>query len=168
MPLLEPLYNFAHWLTQSREEAEDLVQETYAKGLKGFGTFQPGSNFRAWMFRILRNSFLTSRSGLKSMVPLEDAEEAQLLPSALETPETLALGREDEELVRAALEQLPVAYREVVLLCDWEQMSYSDIAGLLGIPIGTVMSRISRARRAMRQFLMAAYRLPDAKKKSDK
>ena len=165
MPLLEPLYNFAHWLTQSREEAEDLVQETYAKALKGFGTFQPGTNFRAWMFRILRNSFLTSRSGLKATMPLEDAEEAQLLPAS---PETLALGREDEELVRTALEQLPVVYREVILLCDWEQMSYGDIAAMLGVPIGTVMSRISRARRAVRQFLVAAYRIPDVKKKSDK
>ena len=64
MPLFDSLYNFAHWLTRNREEAEDLVQETYAKALKGFSTFQPGTNFRAWMFRILKNSFLTSRAGL--------------------------------------------------------------------------------------------------------
>src|SRR5215472_9573237 len=61
MPLFDQLYNFAHWLTQNREEAEDLVQETYAKALKGFSSFQPGTNFRAWMYRILRNTFLTSR-----------------------------------------------------------------------------------------------------------
>jgi RNA polymerase sigma factor (sigma-70 family) len=73
MPLFEQLYNFAHWLTQDREEAEDLVQETYAKALKGFSSFQPGTNFRAWIFQILRNTFFTSRTGLKStaMVPLE-------------------------------------------------------------------------------------------------
>src|SRR6201997_4110545 len=73
MPLLDSLYNFAHWLTQNREEAEDLVQETYVKALKGFGSFQLGTNFRAWIFRILRNTFLTSRTGLKSTA-FEDQE----------------------------------------------------------------------------------------------
>ena len=73
MPLFDRLYNFAHWLTQDREEAEDLVQETFAKALKGFSSFQPGTNFRAWIYQILRNTFLTSRTGLKSTVtvPLE-------------------------------------------------------------------------------------------------
>ena len=65
MPLFDQLYNFARWLTQNREEAEDLVQETYAKALKGFSSFQLGTNFRAWMYRILRNTFLTSRTGLR-------------------------------------------------------------------------------------------------------
>src|SRR6266481_2635565 len=65
MPLFDSLYNFAHWLTSNREEAEDLVQETYTKALKGFPSFQPGTNFRAWIFRILRNTFLTSRTGLE-------------------------------------------------------------------------------------------------------
>src|ERR1700687_758741 len=71
MPLFDSLYNFAHWLTQNRDEAEDLVQETYAKALKGFSSFQPGTNFRAWIYRILRNTFLTSRTGLKSHVSLD-------------------------------------------------------------------------------------------------
>src|SRR5216684_973173 len=66
IPLFDQLYNFAHWLTQNREEAEDLVQETYAKALKGFSSFQLGTNFRAWMYRILRNTFLTSRTGLRA------------------------------------------------------------------------------------------------------
>src|SRR5213596_148913 len=65
MPLFDQLYNFAHWLTKERSEAEDLVQETYAKALRGLASFQPGTNFRAWMYRILRNTFLTSRTGLK-------------------------------------------------------------------------------------------------------
>src|SRR5882762_1558006 len=73
MPLFDQLYNFAHWLTQDRSEAEDLVQETYAKALRGFSSFQPGTNFRAWIYRILRNTFLTSHTGLKSAatVPLD-------------------------------------------------------------------------------------------------
>src|SRR5215472_4188509 len=78
MPLFDALYNFAYWLTQNREDAEDLVQETYAKALKGFSSFQPGTNFRAWMCRILRNTFLTSRTGLsvKLTVPLDREEDA--------------------------------------------------------------------------------------------
>src|SRR3981081_2968200 len=90
MPLFDSLYNFAHWLTQNREEAEDLVQETYAKALKGFASFRLGTNFRAWMFRILRNTFLTSRTGLKAiaMVPL-DADDGPELPAGTGTPETL-------------------------------------------------------------------------------
>src|SRR5437588_9031293 len=82
MPLFDRLYNFAHWLTQNREEAEDLVQETFAKALKGFSSFEPGTNFRAWIYRILRNTFLTSRAGLKSAatVPLDlEVDEEALL-----------------------------------------------------------------------------------------
>src|ERR1700720_3485421 len=71
MPLFDQLYNFARWLTQDTAEAEDLVQETYAKALRGFGSFQQGTNFRAWMYRILRNSFLSSRAGLKTVVALD-------------------------------------------------------------------------------------------------
>ena len=157
MPLFASLYNFAHWLTQNREEAEDLVQETFLKALKGFASFQPGTNFRAWMYRILRNTFLTSRTGLKASaaVPI-DAEEdggAGLLPPTEETPESLLLARADQQTIRSALEQLPVHFREVVLLCDVEEMSYQEIADTLSIPIGTVMSRLFRARKAMRELL---------------
>lgn len=150
MPLLERLYNFAHWLTQNREEAEDLVQETYVKALKGFSSFQPGTNFRAWMYRILRNAFLTSRAGLKTAVPLDD-DEAQLAAVTEHTPESLLLQRLDQQLLQRALEAMPVAYREVLLLCEVEEMSYQEIATTVGIPIGTVMSRLSRARRALRE-----------------
>ena len=91
MPLFASLYNLAQWLTQDRSEAEDLVQETYAKALKGFGSFQPGTNFRAWMYRILRNTFLTSRTGLKAAktVSLDDEEDPQSVsPVTAETPES--------------------------------------------------------------------------------
>src|SRR5512142_3071263 len=152
MPLFAPLYNFACWLTQNREEAEDLVQETYAKALKGFSSFEQGTNFRAWMYRILRNTFLTSRTGLKAnLVSIEDEDE-QVLPAASGTPETDLLARADQEAIHAALEELPVKFREIVLLCDVEEMSYQEIAETLGVPIGTVMSRLSRARKAMREL----------------
>jgi RNA polymerase sigma-70 factor (ECF subfamily) len=151
MPLFTSLFNFAHWLTQNSTEAEDLVQETYMKALKGFQSFQQGTNFRAWMFRILRNSFLTSRAGLKAITPLE--EEEDVLPPVLETPEAALLARVDHELLQSALEQLATHHREVVLLCDVEEMSYQEIAETLGIPIGTVMSRLARARKALRDLL---------------
>jgi RNA polymerase sigma-70 factor (ECF subfamily) len=152
MPLFDRLYNFAHWLTQDRVEAEDLVQETFAKALKGFRSFQPGTNFRAWMYQILRNTFLTSRTGLKSsaIVPLDEEDDQHILPASNETPESILLQRADRQLVQEALGELPVPYREVLLLCEFEEMSYQEIAATLAIPIGTVMSRLSRARRALR------------------
>jgi RNA polymerase sigma-70 factor (ECF subfamily) len=155
MPLFDSLYNFAHWLTQNREEAEDLVQETYAKALKGFSSFRLGTNFRAWMFRILRNTFLTSRTGLKAIatVPLEPEEGGPEVAVESITPETILMDRLSQESVRGALEQLPVNFREILLLCEVEEMSYREIAETLSIPIGTVMSRLSRARKALGEQL---------------
>src|SRR6266849_6584831 len=117
MPHFDRLYNFACWLTQDRHEAEDLVQETYAKALKGFSSFQPGTNFRAWIYKILRNTFLTSRTGLKATatVPLDLESEDEGLPVIRETPESFLLKRSDGQLVQQALGQLPVAYREILL-----------------------------------------------------
>ncbi|MGH9702901.1 MAG: sigma-70 family RNA polymerase sigma factor [Candidatus Acidiferrales bacterium] len=156
LPLFASLYNFAHWLTRNREEAEDLVQESFVKALRGFGSFQPGTNFKAWIFRILRNTFLTSRTGLKAAltVPLEEDNEASaMFPVEPETPESILLERSNAQLLQEALEQLPVIFREVVLLCDVEEMSYQEISETIGIPIGTVMSRLARARRALREML---------------
>jgi RNA polymerase sigma-70 factor, ECF subfamily len=155
MPLFDQLYNFAHWLTQNREEAEDLVQETYVKGLRGFSSFQLGTNFRAWMYRILRNTFLTSRTGLRATltVPLDSEEDGPELALESETPETILLRRSDSRLVQNAINDLPVHYREILLLCEVEEMSYQEIAEALSIPIGTVMSRLSRARRTLRDGL---------------
>jgi RNA polymerase sigma-70 factor (ECF subfamily) len=156
MPLFERLYNFAHWLTQNRDEAEDLVQETYAKALRGFRSFQPGTNFRAWIYQILRNTFLTSRTGLKvaATVPLEIDGEDEVVPADRDTPESILLQRSDQQLVQQALGKLPVRYREVLLLCEFEEMSYQEISMTLAVPIGTVMSRLSRARRALRATLL--------------
>ncbi len=155
MPLFTSLYNFAHWLTQNREEAEDLVQETYVKALKGFGSFQQGTNFRAWIFRILRNTFLTSRTGLKASpaVSLDEEDNEDIVPATRENPESLLMAHVNQALIQAALEQLPIAFREVVVLCDVEEMSYQEIADTLAIPIGTVMSRLARGRKTMRKLL---------------
>ncbi|MBZ5569253.1 MAG: sigma-70 family RNA polymerase sigma factor [Acidobacteriia bacterium] len=156
LPLFDSLYNFAHWLAQDRQDAEDLVQETYAKALKGFGSFRPGTNFRAWMFKILRNTFLTSRAGLSyaNSMPLEPGDEERLPPATSHTPETLVITQDLGEALQQAIEALPVPFREVLLLADVEEMSYRDISETLSIPIGTVMSRLARARKAARQKLI--------------
>ncbi len=159
MPHFERLYNLACWLTHDRQEAEDLVQETYAKALKGFSSFRPGTNFRAWIYRILRNAFLTSRTGLKATatVPLDLEGEVEALPTDKETPESILLQRSDNQLVQHALDELPVAYREILLLCEVEEMSYQEISATLAIPMGTVMSRLSRARKALRGGLQEQF-----------
>jgi len=155
MPLFDQLFNFAHWMAQNREEAEDLVQETYAKALRGFSSFQPGTNFRAWMYRILRNTFLTSRTGLQATrtVPFEDEDGAEIAVADSGTPEAILIERSNQQLVQDAIAELPVKAREILLLCEVEEMSYQEIAETLSIPIGTVMSRLSRSRTALREIL---------------
>jgi len=153
MPLFDQLYNFARWLTHDTAEAEDLVQETFAKALRGFSSFRPGTNFRAWMYRILRNSFLSSRTGLRTMVALDEETGESSLPVESTTPESNLIEQADREMVQQALADLPVAFREILLLCEVEEMSYQEIAETLAIPMGTVMSRLSRARKALRDWL---------------
>lgn len=153
LPLFDQLYNFARWLTQDTIEAEDLVQETYAKALRGFSSFQPGTNFRAWMYRILRNSFLSSRTGLKSAAVFDEEDQEVASHAVTPTPESLYIEQANRQLVQDALVELPIQFREILLLCEVEEMSYQEIAETLTIPIGTVMSRLSRARRALRSIL---------------
>ncbi|MGC2448524.1 MAG: sigma-70 family RNA polymerase sigma factor [Candidatus Sulfotelmatobacter sp.] len=155
LPLFDQLYNFAHWLTQDRSEAEDLVQETYAKALRGFSGFQAGTNFRAWIFRILRNTFLTSRTGLK-LAGQEDVE-VDSLASVDPSPEAALIGKVDRKVVREALQELSVPFREILLLCEVEEMAYEEIAQVLAIPVGTVMSRLYRARKALRGRLIERF-----------
>jgi RNA polymerase sigma-70 factor (ECF subfamily) len=152
IPLFDQLYNFAHWLTQDTAEAEDLVQETYVKALRGFSSFQAGTNFRAWMYRILRNSFLSSRTGLKTTVEF-DEQDHDTVGATPSNPESVLLDRANRELVQQALTELPVHFREILLLCEVEEMSYQEIAETLSVPAGTVMSRLSRARKALRSLL---------------
>jgi len=154
MPLFGQLFNFAQWLTHDPSEAEDLVQETYVKALKGFSSFQPGTNFRAWIYRILRNTFLTSRTGLRATatVPLDEEDRLEI-PASTGTPESLFIDHAQEQLLQGAMEELPLRFREILLLCEVEEMSYQEISETLSIPIGTVMSRLSRARKALREIL---------------
>ena len=155
LPLLDSLYNFARWLSGDADEARDLVQETFAKALKGFGGFQEGTNFRAWMFRILRNTFLTSKTGLEQRNTLQ-AEEGGMEDAVVdhETPEVNMLRRADTELVQKAIAQLSPLFKEVLLLADIEEMKYQEVADALNIPMGTVMSRLARARKQVRDYIL--------------
>jgi RNA polymerase sigma-70 factor, ECF subfamily len=170
LPQLPSLYNLAFWLSRSAVDAEDLVQETILKALRGFATFEIGTNFRAWIFQILRNAYLSSGSGLAASrtVSLEDElgeiGEPRAAPYpevAIErqTPEMNLIKMGDRAALENAMEQLPSPLLEVILLCDVEEMKYKEIAIILEIPIGTVMSRIARARASVRRTLESQQKL---------
>src|SRR6201987_116115 len=139
MPLFDSLYNFARWLVHNQNDAEDLVQETYLKALRSFASFQRGTNFRAWMFRILKNTFLSSCSKLerRMTVAIDSEKDGYEPPVDTETPETILMNRSNAQLVQRAIYNLPVRYRETLLLCEVEEMSYQEIAGILSIPTGS-------------------------------
>jgi RNA polymerase sigma-70 factor (ECF subfamily) len=162
VPLFDSLYNFARWLAHNSNDAEDLVQETYLKALRSFASFQRGTNFRAWIFQILRNTFFSSCAKLdrRMTVAMDSQEEGTALPVDMETPETILMNRSNSQLVQRAIDELPVHYREALLLCEVEEMSYREIAEILSIPLGTVMSRLARARRVVRESLRGSSSAP--------
>jgi len=162
MPLFDSLYNFARWLVHNSNDAEDLVQETYLKALRSFASFQPGTNFRAWIFKILRNTFLSSCSKLerRMTVAMDSEEDGPKLAVDRETPETILMNRFHSQLAQRAIDDLPVHYREALLLCEVEEMSYQEISEILTIPMGTVMSRLARARKAVRESLLSTTGAP--------
>jgi RNA polymerase sigma-70 factor (ECF subfamily) len=158
------LFSTALRMTRNRSDAEDLVQETYIKGWRSFHTFQEGTNLRAWLFRIMTNTYINKYNAQKrkgTEVELDDVEElflykrlgsidqSQLSSSAED--QMLDLFTDDE--VKNALESLPEDFRIPVLLSDVDGFSYKEIAEMLEIPIGTVMSRLHRGRKAMQKML---------------
>ena len=161
---LEPLYATALRLTRNRADAEDLVQDTVVKALRSADRFTPGTNLKAWLYTILHNTWRNrvrdaARHGVD--VDTNRLEEAASRPVAqqdgwtapLETPERLLLKATLDADLQAALDALPDAFREAVWLRDVEEFSYAEMAEMLGIPIGTVMSRISRGRRLLAERL---------------
>jgi RNA polymerase sigma-70 factor (ECF subfamily) len=155
---LDALYGFAMVLTHDPTEAQDLVQETYLRAVRAFGTLVPDSNLKSWMFTIMRNIRLNqlrhSRSGPR-FVEI-DAQEEDRLPwfdNGSPDPYVVFVRKLEREEVRAAIASLPGPYREVVVLRDIEGFSYRQIAEIVGCPAGTVMSRLGRAREKLRQLL---------------
>jgi RNA polymerase sigma-70 factor (ECF subfamily) len=149
----DQLYNFTHWLTQHREEAENLVQEIYVKASNEFSSFQPGTRFRAWMYRIFRNtSNFAQRTASDVDRPLDAEADGPKVEVEHDNAETILMRLTDFNLLQTAIDRLPVPYREILVLCEVEE-SYQEIAESLSIPIGTVMSRLSRARKPSRDVL---------------
>jgi RNA polymerase sigma-70 factor (ECF subfamily) len=155
LPMVNSVYNLARWLARNDHDAEDLVQETYLKAFRSFASFQAGTNFRAWILKILRNTFLKScpLRERQLMVGLDSEEQALPALASCTTPESLFISSSGMAAIRDVIEELPTIYREVILLCDVEDASYKEIAEILSIPIGTVMSRLARARRTVREAL---------------
>lgn len=164
MEFMPALYSAALRMTRSPADAEDLVQETYLRAYRGFGGFQEGTNLRAWLYRILTNTYINSYRAKKRRPDeseIEDVEDLYLYRRL--RPEFLTgTGRsaEDEVLehftddeVKAAIESLPEQFRMTVLLSDVEGFSYKEIADIMEVPIGTVMSRLHRGRRALQKAL---------------
>ncbi len=167
MAYVDSLYNMALRLVFNKEEAEDLVQETYLKAYRFFDTFQKGTNIKAWLFKILRNTFINKYRKTASMpgeIFIEDFESVNTnIPYAQETKATeLAdtleskytdLSHLMDDDVKRALESLPLEYREAILFSDVEELSYKDISEITNVPIGTVKSRLNRGRRLLQKSL---------------
>ncbi len=161
LPLLPNLYSAALRLTRNPSDAEDLVQEAYLRAYRGFSGFEEGTNLRAWMYRILTNTFINAyRKKQREPVTVreDDVEDWYLYDKLGETgvepsAEAEVLRRMPDEDVQRALEALPEGFRLAVLLADVEGFAYKEIAEILDIPIGTVMSRLHRGRRALEKAL---------------
>jgi RNA polymerase sigma-70 factor, ECF subfamily len=151
---LDSLYRTALRLTGRPQDAEDLVQETYLRAWRSLHTYRPGTNPKAWLFRILHNAHIDRFRASSRTVPTVDELEGQDPAFVVhETPETLVMSGLMDAEVRQALAEIPEVFRACLVLADLEGFSYQEIADILGIPRGTVMSRLFRGRRAMRRLL---------------
>ena len=156
LPHLNAAYNLARWLTHNDHDAQDVVQESFVRAMRYMGTFR-GDSARAWVLQIVRH---TCYSWLKENRPsdnvaLDDSDDAwQAIPApTADEPPSMAMRKADRQQINEALAALPVAYREVLVLRELEDLSYADIARIAEIPVGTVMSRLARARGLMRTAL---------------
>jgi RNA polymerase sigma factor (sigma-70 family) len=163
LPHLDAAYNLARWLSGSSADADDVVQEAFLRAFRFFDGYE-GDNPRAWLLAIVRNTWFTEwrrQHNRADSTPYDDSlnVDDQLPGWADESgddPEKLAVRQDETELVHRALATLPVEYREVIVLRELEDMSYKDVAAVAGIPMGTVMSRLSRARRLLCTAVRAA------------
>ena len=164
LPYRDQLYKSALRMTRSVEDAEDLIQETYLKAYKYYARFSEGTNFKAWLFKIMKNTFINSYRKKKLQPPKVDFDEVQegleetLMEKAQSTlidPESWLMSVEMDHEVRESLLGLPHDYKMVVLLADLEGFAYKEIADILAVPVGTVMSRLYRGRRMLEKALLS-------------
>ena len=159
MPFLGQLYGAALRLTGNPADAEDLVQQTFLRAYQAFEQFQSGTNLRAWLFKILTNTFISNYRKVQRQPKTVSADQNEdfslydMLVQSNMTPEAELLDRLPDEEVRRALEDLPETFRTAVLLADVEGFSYQEIADMMDVPIGTVMSRLHRGRKALQKAL---------------
>jgi len=167
--VFDGLYGYALVLSRDRTEAEDLVQETCVRAVKAVESLQPGSNAKSWLFTILRNIWLNQvrqRRTAPQIVELDvDESTLGLAVEASKDPHALYVSKVERAQVRVAIQQLPDEFREIIVLREYEELSYQEIATLLGCPAGTVMSRLGRARSKLRSLLSVTLRTPDRKAK---
>jgi RNA polymerase sigma-70 factor (ECF subfamily) len=156
LPHLDAAYNLARWLTRNDLDAEDVVQEAFLRALRHFNSFK-GGDARPWLLTIVRNTFYTWRK--HNRMPEEEAlldEEKHAVADDSSDPETLLLRETDRQLIQSALRQLPKEFLEVIVLREFEELSYKQIAEVIQVPSGTVMSRLARARKRLVRLLHAA------------
>lgn len=163
MPFVDALYNTAYRMTRNSEDAEDLVQETYLKAYKYYDKFEEGTNFKAWLFKIMKNTFINNYRKKQSAPPqsdfadIEESFESQVseeVTRKVKDPEEEYLESILDEDVQRSLQELPEDYRMVVILADLEGFAYKEIAEILDVPVGTVMSRLYRGRRRMEEAML--------------
>jgi RNA polymerase sigma factor (sigma-70 family) len=163
MPHLRAAYNLAGWLLQNRADAEDVVQEAYLRAFRFFAGYHGGDS-RAWLLTIVRNTsynWLQQNRSRELTDPIND--QIELIESGGPDPEAFVIQSEDCEALRAALDNLPIEFREVVVLREFEDLSYKEIATIADLPIGTVMSRLARARSRLQQQLATRMNKGDSK-----
>jgi RNA polymerase sigma-70 factor (ECF subfamily) len=159
---LDGLYSYALVLTRNHAEAEDLVQETYVRAIRAMGRLRADSNTKGWLFTILRNVWLNQlrkwRNG-PQMVEIDvEGDVANSIVEPSKDSHDLYVSKVEAEQVRAAIQELPVEFREIILLREYEDLSYQEIASVLECPVGTVMSRLGRARAKLRVLFSARFK----------
>lgn len=163
MPFVDALYNTAYRMTRNAEDAEDLVQETYLKAYRYYDKFEEGTNFKAWLFKIMKNTFINNyrrrqlSPALSDFSEIEESFETQVSEDAvrqIKNPEEELLEDVLDDDVQLALDKLPPDYRMAVILADLEGFSYKEIAEILEVPVGTVMSRLYRGRRLLEAAML--------------
>jgi len=156
---IDGLYSYALVLTRNRSEAEDLLQETYVRALGAMGRLRTASNVKSWLFTILRNIWFNQlrQQRVAKLVAMDGEESAMDIAETGQDPYAFYVSRMEHEQVREAIQQLPLDFREVILLREFEELSYQEIATILDCPAGTVMSRLARARAKLRTLLRLSF-----------